>query len=181
MSPPIPAGANKLYLDLFNATGSGKSLDIRGIFAVPKLDVAVTGLVAIRMDLYRTSAVGTGGTAAVRDNAASAAPDPAGGSFFRPDESLGALPAQITARTAPTGGATISRWLMPFNVQPEETNPAGYLSAGVNVMPEADCSGTRLIVPENSGLLIKQNAVASVGAVSIVIALNTRMPWQGSL
>lgn len=167
-SPPIAVGANKLYVDLFNATGSGKVIDVRGIWFIPKTDAAVVGAVAIRMDVYRTSAIGTGGTAASAD---SATVDAAGGNFTKFDENNDAIPAQITARVAPAGGATISRWLFPNFIAPEESNTSmAYLVQFQNAVPVLTF-GQKLVVRENTGLLFKQNAVASVGSVSILIAL----------
>ena len=166
-TPPIAVGASKLFCDIFNATGSGKVLDIRGAWLIPKLDVAVVGAVAVRMDMYRTSAVGTGGTAASTD---SATIDVGGGNFTKFDESNAAIPAQITARVAPAGGATISRWLLPTNVAPEESNTSmGYLSQWQNLIPTF-LYGQKLVVRENTGVLFKQGAVASVGSVSILVA-----------
>ena len=166
-SPPIAVGVSKLLVDIFNATGSGKVMDVRGVWLVPKLDVAVTGAVSVRIDLYRTSAVGTGGTAASVD---SATVDVAGGNLTKFDESNSAIPAQITARVAPSGGATISRWLFPTNVAPEESNTSmGYIGQYQNLIPMFTY-GQKLVVRENTGLLFKQGAVASVGSVSILIA-----------
>ena len=166
-SNPIAVGASKLWVDLFNATGSGKIMDVRGIWMIPKLDAAVTGTLAVRLDLYRTSAVGTGGTAASKD---SATIDVAGGNFTKFDENNAAIPTQITARVIPTGGATISRWLFPSNYAPEETSPSnGYLAQWQNLIPSFSF-GQKLVVRENTGILIKQGAVASVGSGSILIA-----------
>ena len=168
-TPPIAVGANKLLADIFNATGSGKVMEIRGAWLIPKLDAAVTGALAIRVDLYRTSAVGTGGTAASTD---SATIDVAGGNFTKFDESNGAIPAQLTARVAPTGGATISRWLFPSNVAPEESNTSmGYLTQWQNLIPQF-LYAQKLTVRENTGVLFKQGAVASVGSVSILLAFS---------
>lgn len=166
-SPPIAVGSEKLLVDIFNATGSGKVMDIRGAWLIPKLDAALTGALAVRVDLYRTSAVGTGGTAASAD---SATRDVGGGNFTKFDESNAAIPSQITARVVPTGGATISRWLFPSNVAPEESNTSmGYLTQWQNLIP-AFSFGQKLVVRENTGLLFKQGAVASVGSVSILLA-----------
>lgn len=166
-TPPTAVGASKLHADIFNATGSGKIMDIRGVWLIPKLDVAVTGVLAVRMDIYRTSAVGTGGTAASVD---SATIDVAGGNFTKFDESNAAIPAQITARVVPTGGATISRWLFPSNVAPEETvTSMGYLTQWQNLIPVFNF-GQKLVVRENTGILFKQGAVASVGNISILVA-----------
>lgn len=171
-TPPQVASGSKLHADIFNATGSGKIMDIRGVWLIQKLDVAVTGLVGVRMDLYRTSAVGTGGTAAAVD---SATIDVAGGNFTKFDESNAAIPAQITARATPTGGATISRWLFPSFSSPEEgmtatgSGPTGYLSQYQNLIPMFTY-GQKLVVRENTGILFKQGTVASVGSVSILVA-----------
>lgn len=167
ITPPIAVGADKLLLDIFNATGSGKVMDIRGAWLIPKLDVAVTGAVSVRVDMYRTSAVGTGGSAVPADNATR---DNAGGSLWKFDESNAAVPAQITARVAPTGGATISRWLFPSNVASEEAPTSmGYLSQWQNLIPMF-FYGQKLAVREGTGILFKQGSVASVGSVSILVA-----------
>lgn len=171
-TPPIVVGANKLLTDIFNATGSGKVMDIRGAWIIPKLDAAVTGVLGVRVDLYRTSAVGTGGTAASTD---SATPDVAGGNFTKFDELNTAIPAQITARVAPSGGATISRWLFPTSYSPEEamtatgSGPTGYLSQFQNLIPMFTF-GQKLVIRENTGILFKQGAIASVGSMSILVA-----------
>ena len=167
ITPPIAVGANKLLLDVFNATGSGKVMDIRGAWIIPKLDAAVTGALAARVDMYRTSAIGTGGTAAVSD---SATVDVAGGTFWKFDEANAAIPAGITARVAPTAGATISRWMFPTNAATEESATSmGYLTQWQNLIPMF-FYGQKLTVRENTGILFKQGAVASVGSVSLLLA-----------
>ena len=165
-SPPIAVGASKLMLDLFNATGSGKVMDVRGLWVIGKGDVAVTGALSARFDVYRTSAVGTGGTAASVDSATA---DPAGGNFTRFDELNTAIPAQVTARVVPTAGATKSRWLFPVYAFPEETAPGGHLLQFQNAIPMFTY-GQKLVVRENSGLLIQQGTVASVGSFAFLIA-----------
>lgn len=166
-SPPIAVGANKLLVDLFNASGSGKVMDIRGAWVIPKLDVAVTGAVAARVDVLRTSAVGTGGSAA---SVGGATADPAGGNFTMFDESNAAIPAQITARVAPSGGATPSRWLFPTYVAMEESATSmGYLTQWQNLIPMFTY-GQKLVVREGTGVLFRQGAVASVGSLSILVA-----------
>lgn len=167
ITPPIAVGASKLLLDIFNATGSGKVMDIRGAWLIPKLDVAVVGAVSARVDLFRTSAVGTGGTTVVAD---SATVDVSSGSVWKFDETNAAVPAQITARTAPTAGATISRWLFPSNVATEESPTSmGYLTQWQNLIPTF-FYGQKLAIREGEGLLLKQGPVASVGSISIFIA-----------
>jgi hypothetical protein len=167
ITPPIAVGASKLLLDIFNASGSGKVMDIRGAWLIPKLDTAVTGAVSARVDLYRTSAAGTGGSTVAAD---SATVDVSTGSVWRFDETNAALPAQITARVAPTAGATISRWLFPNNVATEESPTSmGYLTQWQNLIPQF-FYGQKLAIREGEGLLFKQGTVASVGSISIFIA-----------
>src|SRR3990167_8984946 len=164
--PAAAVGANKLYLDLFNATGSGKIIDVRGIWIIPKSDVALVGALGIRVDLHRTSAVGTGGTAAAYK---SATPDVAGGNINPYDTDNAALPAQITARHLPTGGATIAQWLFPTYSLGEETPTSqAYMSQYQNLIPVLHV-GQKLTLRETEGLLGKQGAVAATGNISFLI------------
>lgn len=165
-SPPIAVGASKLMLDLFNATGSGKVMDIRGLWVIAKSDVAVTGVVSARFDLFRTSAVGTGGSAAVANSSSA---DPAGGQFTKFDELNTNIPAGITARVVPTGGATKALWLFPIFAFPEETGPSSQILQFQNAIPMFTY-GQKLVVRENSGILIQQGSVASVGSFSFLVA-----------
>jgi hypothetical protein len=133
-----------------------------------------------RIDLYGTTAVGTGGTPAARDTSPQSAADPAGGAFVRFDESANgppALHANITARVAPAAGATVKRWLWPGYYQPEETSPAPFQSQLVNLLPIAPTDGLGLPVYEGTGILLKQGAVAGVGSASVIIGFNLRTPW----
>lgn len=165
-TPLAAVGADKLYADLFNATGSGKIVDVRGIWAIPKTDVAVVGALGIRLDLYRTSAVGTGGTAAVYK---SATRDVAGGTINPFDTNNADLPAQITARHLPTGGATIAQWLFPTYTLGEETATSqAYMSQYQNLIPVLTV-GQKLTLRETQGLLVKQGAVAATGNVQLLI------------
>lgn len=166
-TPSAPVGASKLYFDLFNAAGSGRVIDVRGVWAIPDTDVAVAGAVAIRVDLYRTSAVGTGGTAAAYK---SATVDVGGGNITPFDTANAALPAQITARWLPTGGATISEWLLPTYALGEEASTSqAYMTQYQNLLP-ALTFGQKLALREGQGLLMKQFTVASVGNIGFLVA-----------
>ena len=168
-TPAAAVGASKLYLDIFNATGSGKLIDIRGIWVIPKTDVAVVGALGIRVDLYRTSAVGTGGTAWAYK---SATPDVPGGSIWPCDTLNAAIPAQITGRHLPTAGATISGWIFPTYAFGEEsaTGVASYLTQYFNILP-ALAWGQKFALREGEGILLKQGAVAATGNIGFLIAL----------
>ena len=164
--PATAVGANKLYLDMFNAVGSGKLIDIRGIWIIPKTDVAVSGALGIRVNLNRTSAVGTGGTAAVYK---SATPDVAGGTIWPLDTTNAALPAQITARHLPTGGATISGWLFPtYSLGEETATSQAYMSQYQNLLPTLTW-GQKFVLREGEGILLKQGTVAATGNVHFLL------------
>ncbi len=166
-TPAAGVGIDKLYFDLFNATGSGKVIDVRGIWAIPKTDVAVTGAVAIRVDIYRTSAVGTGGTA---HSYKSATIDVGGGNICPMDTDNAALPAQITARWLPAGGATISEWMIPsYALGEEAATSQAYMTQYQNLLPMLTW-GQRFALREGQGLLVKQGTVASAGALGFLVA-----------
>src|SRR3990167_3598161 len=165
--PAAAVGANKLYLDLFNATGSGKIIDVRGIWIIPKSDVALVGALGIRVDLHRTSAVGTGGTAAAYK---SATPDVAGGNIWPLDTNNANLPAQITARHLPTGGGTLAGGIFPPHSLGEGTATSqAYMSQYQNIMPVL-AWGQKFTVRENQGILLKQGAVAATGNIHFLVA-----------
>lgn len=166
-TPAAAAGASKLYFDLFNAVGSGKVIDIRGIWIVPKTDVAVVGAVAVRIDLYRTSAVGTGGSVA---SYKSPTPDVAGGNISPMDALNSALPAQITARWLPTAGATISEWLIAtYTLGEEASTSQAYMSQYQNILPNLSV-GQKFALNEGQGILLKQGTVASIGNIGFLVA-----------
>ena len=165
-TPLAAVGADKVYADLFNAAGSGKIVDVRGVWAIPKTDVAVAGALGVRLDLYRTSAVGTGGTGAAFK---SATRDVAGGNICPFDTNNAALPAQITARHLPTGGATISEWLFPtYSLGEETATSQAYMSQYQNLIPMLRI-GQKLSLREGQGLLVKQGAVVATGNIHLLI------------
>lgn len=159
--PKAAVGASKVYFDLFNATGSGKTLRILGLIPVVSGEVAVTGVVAIDLFLTRTSAIGTGGTAATTDASSLTA-----ASLSKMNPANAALPAGVTARLAPTGGATAGAVIAAESLFTEETNSATYLSTLCDFIRRiAGPAAPPLVVPENSGIRIVQGSVASVGNV----------------
>ncbi len=167
--PPAAPGIDKLYLDLFNAAGSGKILRLHKLLVVPQLDVASAPVLSVRTDCYRTSAVGTGGTTAPYK---SATRDVAGGNISPVDTNNAALPAQVTARALPTGGATISEWLTPFHSISEETfSGVGYNTQSrdaITILPYGQIWTFR----EGQGLLVKQGGVASAGSIGFIVGFS---------
>lgn len=160
--PSQAVGANKVMADLFNDTGSGKKLRVLSAFAYPDIDTAVTGTLGAEIMLTRTTAVGTGGTAATAEGNSTTAP------VIAAFDLANTLPAQITARAAPAGGATAGAMLGRRWVFTEETN-AGSAIAGALGAEFVRNEGAEVIVPEGGGLRFVQGAVATVGSISFEI------------
>lgn len=161
--PSQAVGANKVYCDLFNGSGSGVKVRITSVFAYADNDTAVTGTLGVEIALTRTTAVGTGGTAATNDSTSLTAP-----TIARMDTADSVVPAQITARSAPAGGATAGAYLGSRWVFTEETN-AGSALAGMLGADLIRNDGSKLIIRENEGLRVLQGAVASVGNIALEI------------
>lgn len=148
--PNVVGAAAKIHWDLFNATGSGVVLELRAIFITPVLTAAVTGTLSPDFDLIRTSAIGTAGTAVTE---AAAAP-----SLSRMDSSTAALPAAVTMRNSPTGGATSSVFAIRQYVTQEETQAGAQLSQWQNILPET-AMGQRFVAREGQGYKMVQNTL----------------------
>jgi hypothetical protein len=166
--PPQVAGANKLHLDLFNANATA-TVKVRGIWVIVAQDVAVTGLVGVRLDWFRTSAVGTGGTAALGEGATIVP------RITPKDTGNAALPAGVTARAAATGGATSAGWLFPTYHQTEETSVGAALSQWNNVLPNPDRGEQELVLRTNQGLAARQGTVAGVGNLGFLVSFTVEV------
>lgn len=160
--PPAAVGASKIYFDLHNA--SSNTIRLRKLFAIVATDVAVTGVVGVRLDVMRTSAVGTGGTAAT--TTASASKTAAGFWPFTPGATL---TSGITARVVPTAGATDEQWLWPSYVFTEETNMSSHFPQFFNLLPDM-YAGQAVELTNGKGLKVVQGTVASVGNVGFLLA-----------
>lgn len=169
----VASGASKVMLDLFNGTNSANKLIIAGIYVLPETDVAVTGAVSARFDVYRTSSAGTGGTASSYRSPSPAAINIAPLSSDAPsllDQGItndNVIPG-IRARSAPTGGAAPKHWLFPYYAFTEETNAATILQQTQNIIPNLD-GIEPLIIDRGEGLMIQQGAVASVNNFTFLV------------
>lgn len=140
-------------------------LKVRGAWVIVAQDVAVTGVVSIRLDWFRTSSTGLLGTAATAD-AATAVP-----TLVKKDTLNAALASGITARAAPTTAPTNAAFLFPSYHQTEETGVAGGLSQFNNVLPNPDRGEQELVLRPNQGLTARQGGVAGVGTVGFLVSL----------
>lgn len=163
--PSAVVGASKLYADIFNAVGSGKIIEVRGIWAITDTDTAVSGALGIEIMLLRTSAVGTGGTAPTYNGGSVDTT----GTIIPLDTNNAALPAQVTARALPTGGATIAAFYWAQWVAGEEAATSmAYMTSFQNLLPVATMT-QRITLREGQGLLIKQGTVAATGRVAFLV------------
>jgi len=160
--PSTSVGANKVFFDFFNGTGSGKIIRVHGIFPIVDTDVAVTGVLGIRILATRTSTVGTGGTPWVKDGAV----DVAGGAWVSMDTSDVDIPSQITGRHLSTAGATDQAWLRGMYVMGEEsaTSQAYTFQGQVNMFDSCETCKP-IMLREGFGIKVRQGAIASVGNV----------------
>lgn len=159
--PPTAVGASKVYFDLFNNQAS-TILRLRKLFAIVATDVAVTGVVGVRVDAMRTSAIGTGGSAATTTVSASKS-----AAAFWPFTPGGTLPAGVTCRAVPAGGATDEQWLWPSYVFTEETNQSSHIPQFFNLLPELSTEQS-IELPTGKGLKVVQGTVASVGSLAFL-------------
>lgn len=168
--PPAAVGANKIYFDLHNGA-AGSILRLRKLFAIVATDVAVAPTVGVRLDVMRTSAVGTGGTAFVGQSTPSASKTAAAFWPFIPGATLS---TSITGRTVPTAGATDEAWLFPAYLHTEESQvTTGTSSAGAalaqyyNLLPEMPTEQP-IELPNGKGLKVVQGSVASAGNIGFL-------------
>ena len=155
-----PTGVSEVFFDLFNAANSGVDLRVISVRPIVSGAVAVTGVVGVDLFLTFTSAIGTSGTAATRTGTSFTA-----ATFGSTNPHPGDLPADVTARSLPTGGATTGNLITMSQVFSEETNSGTYLEKEMLTgnFPE------ELIIPKDTGIQVKQGAVASVGNIAFMI------------
>lgn len=146
--PPVAVGASKVFFDLWN--GSERELTVSSMKAIKDGSVAVTGAVAVDLFLTRTTAVGTGGTAATAEGTSLST-----GAITLLEGR--ALPSGVAARAAPSGGATAGAVICERQIFPEETNAANY--EGLEFIDGL------LVMQPGTGIRVVQGSIASVGSV----------------
>lgn len=141
-------GASKVFFDVYN--GSERAITVSSVEAIKDGSVAVTGTLAVQLFLTRTSAVGTGGTTATEEGTSLTA-----ATITKLDTR--ALPDGVTARSAPSGGATAGAVVSERQVFTEET-------AAVSYDPR-EFLRSPLVVQPGTGIRVVQGGVASVGNI----------------
>jgi hypothetical protein len=164
--PKQAVGANLVYFDLFNATGSGVTLYVRSVLPIISGAVAVTGTLGVDLFLTYTTAVGTGGTAATMGGTSLTA-----ATITCTNPKAGAPSALVTARLTPSGGATAGAVITQASVFTEETNSAAYAGT-INEMVDRYWQADPIRIPEGAGIRIVQGSVASVGNIGFDVSFD---------
>jgi len=155
------SAANKVHCDLFNATGSGKTVVLRLLTISGVLSTAIAGAEPLAWDLIRTSSVSTGGSTLTEKGSTD--------TVSRLNSSDPALPAQITVNSASTGGATSSVFWQHNYVPQEETQGGAQMMPFQNVLVTEGLASKRFILHEGEGVKLVQ--VTSVGVGTFTITL----------
>lgn len=165
--PPAAAGAGSataIRFDLWNGSASN-TIRLRKLFAVVATDVAVTGTVGIRLDVFRTSAVGAGGTAA-----STAASTSTTAPCFWGFRSADSLPSGISARAGTiTSGATSAQFYFPAFIFGEETNMSAHIPQYYNLLLDMPTEQP-MELAVNQGIKVVQGSVASAGNYGFLVA-----------
>lgn len=157
--PKQASGVSLVYFDLFNASTSDYSATLLSVVPFVSGEAIVTGVLGVDLFLTRTSAIGTGGTAAVVDSATTTVC-----SITSNSGSQTPILNGFTARLTPSGGATAGAVLVASSVFTEETSAGAYQPARDLIHPLAP-----LVIVPNSGVRIVQGTVASVGNIGFNI------------
>lgn len=164
--PSQAVGASLVYFDLFNAAGSTALVQVLSVAPIVSGAVAVTGLLGVDLFLTRTTAVGTGGTAASTDGTSLTAATITAMDHSQP------INASITARLTPSGGGTAGAVLSWASVFTEETTASYGLTRDMvrNFYPDLP----PVNVPMGGGIRVVQGAVASVGNIGFDVIFNVK-------
>lgn len=165
--PKQAVGANLVYFDLFNAANSFLTLEVLSVLPIVSGAVAVTGVVAVDLFLTRTTAIGTGGTAATYGGTSLTA------AIFAPHDWEGEPNPNITARLTPSGGATAGDVLSFRSVFTEETNAGAYIQDYDMARGGIPDKGGVIVRP-GSGIRVVQGSVASVGNIGFDVVFDIR-------
>ena len=167
MIPDGAVGASEDYFDLFNATsatsGTGNRIVVSSVKVIAVGDVLVTNTLGVNLHLFKTTAVGTGGTAATLQGVVSTA-----AIFSTVTPAPGLLPAGITARLKPTGGTTNGAWLAQSAVSTDEGSSPS--SAGTYIEKWLHQNDQEpIVLGQGEGLKVEQGTVASTGSIGFMV------------
>lgn len=152
---PQAVGAAVKFFDLFNTTGSTVNLVVDRVVPIVDGSVAVTGAVTVNLQVQRTTSVGTGGTAVTPGKHDTATPN---------------LPANVTCRRTPTGGAALGTDVLGFaSLYTDEQSPGEHNAPVLNLIMAP------VLIRPNTGLCVVQGAVASVGSLAFMVGFRPEL------
>lgn len=167
----IPALDNNVahnYLwELFNAPSSGKTVEVQSIYAVPDMrHVRTPTTVALQVDLFRTTAVSSGGS--LGDFEASNSTMTA--NFFRYDTNDASLSSHISCKTEMTSITTGTRlwtWYSHYSTAGTQSGGAGAgaMLQSQNIIPGGyTIEGKGFVIRPGTGIACRTGPVASNGS-----------------
>lgn len=168
----VPGGvltsANKHFADLYNSSASTQTVEVRGLWAIPKTDVANAATLSVEVMLMRTTAAGSGGTANLFNSGSTSSTS----HIITPMNSTDTYStANITARFAPTSGTPTSGVLWWAQYIPSEELSVGAVFVSLTNLLPVEIDARRMTLHPGQGLLIKQGTVASSGSLAFLGAL----------
>ncbi len=161
--PDGAVGVSEDFFDFFNATtavsGTGARIIVSAVKVVVVGDVDVTSVLGTNLHLHKTTAVGTGGTAATQGGTVNTA-----ATFNASLAEQSNLPAGITARLKPTGAATTGKWLSQQSVSTAETLDSTYLEKWLWTRDQE-----AIVLGQGQGLKVVQGTVNTGGSIGFII------------
>ena len=161
---------NLIYFDFFNATGSGYDIHITSIIPIVSGAADILSTVGTDLNLLRTSAIGTSGTAVGFDLAVITSSSITG-------MSVGAapMPNGITARKTPTGGATPAAIIGWCSVQIDDDAAGTYIANQYNMVTLGDDGAPPVIIMPGTGIsVINGSETIADGSVGFNVAFGLK-------
>lgn len=152
----IANAQNKIYIALFNSSGSGKIIKIREIWIMNAQLTAVTG-VGVEWNIDNINSAPTGGTTLTPRKMDSQNPN---------------LPGQIVIQEAPTGGANKVFTWFPVYLSNDEiigTQFGAVLCNMIPVYPAIPKECQDITLREGEGIQVKQITNTTVGKAYVLI------------
>lgn len=166
--PGLDVAANRYHWELFNGSASTRTLTLRGIWPLPKLDTNLIQTISPSFMFYRTTAISSGGTAGTYE-ATSAGTLTANFARMNPSDSL--LSSAVSAKTVLTS-ITTGTYLFTTWVSTSSALAWAGLQQYQNVVPDRFL-GEELVIPAGQGIAVRQGTVASTGTVGWLVQFTT--------
>ena len=161
--PDVTEAANKVFFDLWNGSASN-IIKIQGMWVIGQSDVN-GDVLSMRLNWFRTNTVGTGGTAFTYKNTA------VGPTIFPKDTTNPALPAGVSARSAPAGGAATESYCDSSYHNADDTVTA-MVNQFVNMIKDPTRGEQAFTLNPSEGFKAVQGTVSPSGAAAYTIFID---------